>query len=303
MREILPVLCEGKRLDVLIDLILRANIRLRCYPGVRKIAKDIGATNTPTSDAKQWLEEHGAFVLVPYSKRVDEELKLPPKQHVYQLTGVIQLEGKSYQYLYMTPEALSAIQVVVADVLKTRTSMFQNLEVLKTGTEVDTSSFKDKSNSFASDDATDGTPSLSKSKRNKTDRVPAEKMTPMKDAIFAAFGHTSWDTLTDSERGVIQKSARELILAGFTPADVAGLYDYCAEQFDKFSPRALCTNASDARKEGYLDTPAASTSDEPATTSTAASDDDAARAAARERSRSRFSHMRQGASHDHTATA
>jgi hypothetical protein len=37
--------------------------------------------------AKKWIEKHGAFELVPFGKRVDDERELPPRQHVYQLTG------------------------------------------------------------------------------------------------------------------------------------------------------------------------------------------------------------------------
>lgn len=131
--------------------------------------------------------------------------------------------------------------------------------------------------------------------RGKRITIPAAQMNPMKDAIFAAFGHTDWNTLTSAEAGVIQKTSRELCLAGYTPADVAGIYDYCKNNFDNFGPRALSTNASSAREDGYLATKEATSAK---AVDSAPQDDEAALQAARERSRNRFNHMREGASHE-----
>lgn len=75
--------------------------------------------------------------------------------------------------------------------------------------------------------------------------TPASDMNPMKDAIFAAFGYTSWQTLTLTEKGLIQVTAKELLGAGAKPEDIPGLYRYCKNKFTSFKPRALAGNWSD----------------------------------------------------------
>jgi hypothetical protein len=99
-----------------------------------------------------------------------------------------------------------------------------------------------------------------------TDPVPAVLMTPMKNALAAAFGW-SWDgdtPMTPQESGLIQKAARSLCQAKFPPADVLNLYAYCKARFDDFGPMALATNVSAFRQNGgnHAD-PARRTSDHP----------------------------------------
>src|SRR3990172_6762274 len=87
-------LTKDCRWNVLSVLILHANIRNRCWVGMDTIA--LIATNNNTrkaTKAKKWLHEHGAFTLVPFDKRVEQELDLPPRQHIYQLTGKITIDG------------------------------------------------------------------------------------------------------------------------------------------------------------------------------------------------------------------
>lgn len=113
IKKALPVLTTDNRWNVLTVLILHANIRNRCWVSMDTIAEM--ATNgnrTKATRAKKWLEQHGAFELVEYDKRVKEEQKLTPRQHVYQLTGVIapcqdiscrcQQIGASIHYLYQS---------------------------------------------------------------------------------------------------------------------------------------------------------------------------------------------------------
>jgi predicted transcriptional regulator len=78
--------------------------------------------------------------------------------------------------------------------------------------------------------------------------VPASEMNPMKDAIVAVFRYR-WETMSDPEKGLVQKTARELCLAGVKPSEVPSLYDYCKKQFSSFKARALSTNISEWRKE------------------------------------------------------
>jgi len=88
LKGCMPMLCKDARWNVLTVLILHANIRNRCYVSMETLAEMAASTNlTKATRAKKWLEQHGAFELVPYNKRVDEEKDLPKRQHVYQLTG------------------------------------------------------------------------------------------------------------------------------------------------------------------------------------------------------------------------
>jgi hypothetical protein len=84
-------------------------------------------------------------------------------------------------------------------------------------------------------------------KRSKAPTIPAAQMNPMKDAIVAAF-KWGWDTMTDNEKGQVQQAARQLCLAQATPADISGLYTYCRERFDEFTPSALINHLSNYRK-------------------------------------------------------
>lgn len=78
-------------------------------------------------------------------------------------------------------------------------------------------------------------------------KVPAARMNPMKDAIADAFGWT-WERMTPSETGQIQKTARELCLVDATPDDVPRLMAYCRSKFDHFKPPALAANYTNAMK-------------------------------------------------------
>lgn len=114
IREALLDLRDDGRLAVLIYLISRANIRMRCYPGVELIEKETHWSSASVNEAKKWLVNAGAIMLVPHELRIDDELKLPPRQHVYQLTGVMRLSsGQIIPYLFLSPEAEAEIRGVV----------------------------------------------------------------------------------------------------------------------------------------------------------------------------------------------
>lgn len=100
LREALPHLSKNARLNVLVALILHANIRNRCYPSLDLLCVETGFGLEAVNKAKSWLIECGAIERVPYGQRVGKEKKLPPRQNVYQLTGVIKIDGKSHAYLY-----------------------------------------------------------------------------------------------------------------------------------------------------------------------------------------------------------
>lgn len=118
LKEALPFLTKDNRWNVLTVLILHANVRNRCWPSMDTIT-ELGANGnrTKATRAKKWLERHGVFEAVEYKKRVAEELKLSPRQIVYQLLGVIRsctdancdcgCNGKVYHYLYLGKQNLN----------------------------------------------------------------------------------------------------------------------------------------------------------------------------------------------------
>lgn len=110
MRPLLTHLKPEGRLNVLTALLLHANIRLRCWPSLETLVAETDFTIATVNRAKNWLLQHGFIVLVPYELRVDNERKLPPRQNVYQLTGVANIKGKVFQYLYMTPESYEELR-------------------------------------------------------------------------------------------------------------------------------------------------------------------------------------------------
>lgn len=114
LRAHLKDLREDGRLAVLTALILHANMRNRCWVSTDLLIEETGWSRPSIVHAKQWLAARGAFVLVPFRKRVEEETKLPRRQHVYQLTGVMKFDGAAVPYLFMTPESQAAIEAVVS---------------------------------------------------------------------------------------------------------------------------------------------------------------------------------------------
>ncbi len=77
--------------------------------------------------------------------------------------------------------------------------------------------------------------------------VAAVNMNSMKDAIAAVFQY-DWKTMTGTEKGLVQKTARELCLAGVCIEEVPALYAYCKKQFTSFKAGALSGNVTEWRK-------------------------------------------------------
>lgn len=118
LKQAMHFLSEKDRWNVLTVLILHTDDFNRCWPSTNTLAYMGAHGNRKRAlDAKKWLGEHGAFQLVPYQKRTDEEKKLPQRQHIYQLTGYIQAchdllcdcggDGRRYLYLRPRPQAKS----------------------------------------------------------------------------------------------------------------------------------------------------------------------------------------------------
>lgn len=86
-------------------------------------------------------------------------------------------------------------------------------------------------------------------KRKSKPSFPAEVMNPLKDAIVECFGW-SWDSMTPSEIGQVQKAAYDLARANTTPDDVRRVYAYCVEHYENYGPNALASNLSKSRSTG-----------------------------------------------------
>lgn len=83
--------------------------------------------------------------------------------------------------------------------------------------------------------------------KNKKTTVPKSRMTPMKDAITAAF---KWDqeSMTKQEWGKVQRAAKELCEADVQPDLVKALYAECQSKYSQFSPVALAGVVSTVRQ-------------------------------------------------------
>lgn len=95
---------EPATLAILTTMLSHCNIRLRCWPGMDLLVSETDWEIGAVTKAKRWLMERGAFVLVPYEKRVDREVDLPIRQHVYQMTGVLRTKEGVKPYIYMPPD-------------------------------------------------------------------------------------------------------------------------------------------------------------------------------------------------------
>lgn len=92
---------DGIRWPILTLFVLHANIRNRVWMSQRTLATRLGKSVPYVNAALHYLEAHGAITLVPRDKLVDEELKVPARQHVYQLTGALTFGEKTIAYLYI----------------------------------------------------------------------------------------------------------------------------------------------------------------------------------------------------------
>lgn len=108
LRDALKHLSKGGRLVVLTSYILHANTRNRVWIGVDEIAKETGLSRTTVIAAKKWLEDCGAIAPVPNDKRVDKELDLHHLVDVFEITGILTVDGKQHPYLYANPESLGS---------------------------------------------------------------------------------------------------------------------------------------------------------------------------------------------------
>lgn len=107
---------KGGRLLVLMSIYLHKNIRYRSWPSYETIMQETGLSRPSVADSIKWLKAVGALVAVPYRKRLGDEQKLAPRKAVYQITGILEIEGKTVPYLYLSEESLAEIEQEVRDI-------------------------------------------------------------------------------------------------------------------------------------------------------------------------------------------
>ena len=101
---------SSARFYILFLLTLHADEQGRCWPKVRTLADEAGYELEATTAALEWLREHEAFCHVPYKYRLPSEMKLPPRKHIFQLTGFVRLDGERVYYLYCNPDTLAHME-------------------------------------------------------------------------------------------------------------------------------------------------------------------------------------------------
>jgi hypothetical protein len=131
LKDILHHFRDSGRLSLLIALISHANVRNRCWPSMRLLAKETGYGLAAINEAKKWLEETGAIEVVKYDERVgDEKKKINHLQNVYQLTGVIKLNGKVHPYLYVSVGETSASETSLSETSASETEVVKVVKVV-----------------------------------------------------------------------------------------------------------------------------------------------------------------------------
>lgn len=206
MRDALPHLGERGRLTVLIDLLLRCDqLRWRCYPSVKKIAKDTGQSTSVVDAALDWLVEHDCIVKVGYRSRIGKEKRLPNRQSVYQLTGMITLGDETYFYLFLNPET----RVMVEELVQHAKGHISESEI----------SDNEISEGEISHSETKGiTSTKGSTKKKKDNSTPAKpRYTDLIKAWLDAQGSKNSGAYKNVE---IQASAKELYDSGITAEDM-----------------------------------------------------------------------------------
>lgn len=96
------------RLPVLICMILNKNQRNRVEEDLATIAEQTGIGRARVMEATQWLADRGAIYNVPMKHRVGSE-RVHGNQKVWQLTGMIWLDGGICVYLLMNKKSIESM--------------------------------------------------------------------------------------------------------------------------------------------------------------------------------------------------
>lgn len=161
-RNAMHYLRDSGRLNVLVALMLHTNVRNRCWPSMRLLCKETGFAMAAVTEAKKWLEEHGAIEIVKYEHRVaDEKAEVNHLQHVYQLTGILKIDGKTYHYLYVSQSETSASETSQSETSASETEVVKVVKSVESGKSVKK---KKETTSVAADASTAATPSTTNDK-------------------------------------------------------------------------------------------------------------------------------------------
>lgn len=256
MRDVLPQLGERGRLTVLIDLLLRCDqLRYRCYPSIKKISKDTGLSTSVVDAALDWLVASKALIKVGYVHRIGKEKKLPNRQSVYQLTGVLVVDDKEYPYLFLNPET----HAIVSELVRHANGHISENEISE-------NEILDNEISYSETEGITSIKGTAKGKGKKESTKPDGKvhfskpdMDAMGEAIRAAF---QWEQPNKNEWGQISKAAYDLLASPVAVEDVLPLYRYCKKRFTNVKPTTLAGNVSDWRRTVPQSRPATPAPDE-----------------------------------------
>lgn len=255
LREVLPQLSQNGRLNVLIALILRANVRNRCWPSLNLISSDTGFGLEAVSKAKKWLLTHKAIDLVKYGQRLGDEKKTPPRQHVYQLTGVIEIDGTTYNYLY-TPVQSFGIRSFNPSANETSVSEGEGSSIFKGDSKKESAASDEarvdtvqSSENTSSVKASDSTPAAQGPAKEARARTPRQiESVAAAEALASAMGVT----LASTDYGLYKKHAALLVSGGVTAAEFAMYVKRVRRQADGKWTVSVTSLTSNGRISEYI---------------------------------------------------
>lgn len=221
IRDGLHLLRDNGRLNLLIALMCHSNARNRCWPSMRLLVKETGWSIGEITKAKDWLIEHGALELVDYDKRVGkQELSLPRRQHIYQLTGEIKVEDKTYHY-FLLPD-VSLDETSPSEISRDETEVIQDIS--KSSIEIKPLSAVADIETVSSDTVTVTVIKPKPSKPAKTPK-PVKRLhtTAVKDELLPVLvkygkGRTL-ESYTTSEFNILMKTGMSQVLTALQPLD------------------------------------------------------------------------------------
>lgn len=126
---------RGGPLSVLMALVLRSNVRARCWPDVDTLIEDTGYSRPAVVSSLALLRSRLAFVDVPFSQRAGLETRLHNRRGVYQLTGGMLISDSDEtsaeklvlcRYFFLNPQDEAELILAAISMLKD-TDPFKNV--------------------------------------------------------------------------------------------------------------------------------------------------------------------------------
>jgi hypothetical protein len=230
LRETNGELGEGRGWT-LVTLYWHTNAHLRCWPGVRRLAKQTGVALATNDKILDWLVERGAVLKVPYDKRLLEEKALSARKTIYQLTGVIRLDSGWTRYLeianpetaYSLVTLLHGLDVSLAEI-SAREFSVRKISPGETegiySLEGDTASQGDTGREKGAEAPKDTVPSLFKSPK-QLDAFMLQNMAP--PALYAAYRAAFPDNAKPTASNADKIKALQAEDDGYTAVEVEAL--------------------------------------------------------------------------------